>query len=165
MNTLFKSLSFFSILYAPAVLYAGDSLNLKTISMDLAHDIAIETIKICRKNGYQVSAVVVDRNGLMQVALRDDLASRFTLQIAREKANSVILSGLNSGEFRKSRSDIRPELNHMDDIIIMQGAVPIEIAGSRIAAIGVSGAPGGDKDEACAQQALDKFNERLEFAD
>jgi len=146
-------------------LYANDSLTVKTIGMELARDIANESVKACRKKGYQVSAVVVDRNGLLQAALRDDLASRFTLQIAEEKANSVILSGINSGEFRQARGDIRPELNHMDGLIIMQGALPIEIAGSRIGAIGVSGAPGGEKDELCAKQALEVLSERIEFAD
>ena len=146
-------------------LHANDSLMVKTITMELARDIADESIKACRKLGYQVSAVVVDRNGLIQVALRDDVATRFTLQIAEEKANSVIMSGINSGEFRKSRDDIRPELNHMKGIIIMQGALPIEIAGSMIGAVGVSGAPGGYLDERCAQQALDKLSERMEFAD
>jgi len=144
---------------------AGDSVTVRTIGMELARDIANESIVACRKAGYQVSAVVVDRNGIVQAILRDDLASRFTLQIAKEKANSVILSGLNSGAFRHMRSDIRPELNHMDDLIIMQGALPIEIAGSRIGAIGVSGAPGGDIDEQCAKQAINKFKDRLEFAD
>lgn len=153
------------VLTSSTALCASDSLNVKTISMELAKDIAVESVKACRKKGYQVSAVVVDRNGLIQVALRDDLASRFTLQIAEEKANSVILSGQNSGAFRRARGDIRQELNHMDDLIIMQGALSIEIAGSRIGAIGVSGAPGGDKDEACAQQALDTLSERLEFAE
>ena len=146
-------------------LHANDSLMVKTITMQLARDIADESIKACRKLGYQVSAVVVDRNGLIQVALRDDVATRFTLQIAEEKANSVILSGINSGEFRKSRDDIRPELNHMKGIIIMQGALPIEVAGSLIGAVGVSGAPGGHLDERCAQQALDKLSERIEFSD
>ena len=146
-------------------LYAIDLLTVKTIGMELARDIASESIKACRKQGFQVSAVVVDRNGLVQAALRDDLATRFTLQIAEEKANSVILSGINSGEFRKSRDDIRPELNHMNGIIIMQGALPIEVAGSKIGAIGVSGAPGGNLDEGCAQQALDALIDRLEFAD
>ena len=146
-------------------LYANDSLTVQTIGMELARDIANESVKACRKKGYQVSAVVVDRNGILQAALRDDLASRFTLQIAEEKANSVILSGINSGAFRQSRGDIRPELNHMDDLIVMQGALPIEIAGSRIGAIGVSGAPGGEKDELCAQQALEVLSERIEFAD
>jgi len=152
-------------MFLPGTLNAGDSLTVKTISLDLARDIATESIEACRKKGFQVSAVVVDRNGLLQAALRDDLASRFTLQIAEEKANSVILSGINSGQFRKSRDDIRPELNHMDDLIIMQGALPIEVAGSRIGAIGVSGAPGGDIDEECAQHALDKVSERLDFAE
>ena len=145
--------------------YANDSLTVKTIGLDLAKDIAYEGVKACRKMGYQVSAVVVDRNGLVQAALRDDLASRFTLQIAEEKANSVILSGINSGEFRLAREDIRQELNHMNGIIIMQGALPIEIAGSRIGAIGISGAPGGYIDERCSQQALDAISERIDFAE
>lgn len=165
MKALIKILGLLISMSVCSTLYANDSLTVKTIGVELAKDIAFESIKACRKQGYQVSAVVVDRNGLVQAALRDDLASRFTLQIAEEKANSVILSGTNSGEFRQSRADIRPELNHMDGIIIMQGAIPVEIAGSRIGAIGVSGAPGGDKDELCAQQALEALSERIEFAD
>lgn len=160
-----RFISFFLIAAVHSSLYANDSLSVNTIGLDLAKDIAFESVKACRKMGFQVSAVVVDRNGLVQSALRDDLASRFTLQIAEEKANSVILSGINSGTFRKSRDDIRPELNHMKGIIIMQGALPIEVAGSRIGAIGVSGAPGGDIDESCAQQALHAVKERLDFAE
>ena len=154
----------FTCLLTPAAM-AADSNTVRTIGMELARDLADEAVLACRKQGFQVSAVVVDRNGLLQAALRDDLASRFTLQIAEEKANSVILSGINSGEFRKSREDIRPELNHMHGIVIMQGALPIELAGSRVGAIGVSGAPGGDLDEACAQQALEQLAERIEFAE
>ncbi len=148
-----------------APLHAADSLMVKTIGMELARDIANESVMACRKKGYQVSAVVVDRNGLLQAALRDELAPRFTLQIAEEKANTVILSGIKSGDFRKARSDIHADLNHMDGIIIMQGGLPIEIAGSKVGAVGVSGAPGGDKDEMCAQQALEALSERIEFAD
>jgi uncharacterized protein GlcG (DUF336 family) len=165
MNTFTKILLLTGISTITTALHASDSVSVRTIGVELAKDIAFESVKACRKQGFQVSAVVVDRNGLVQVALRDDLASRFTLQIAEEKANSVILSGINSGEFRKAREDIRPELNHMKGIIIMQGALPIEIAGSRIGAIGVSGAPGGHLDERCAQQALDTLVERLEFAE
>jgi len=165
MYTLPKILLFSCLSSMSTTLFAVDSLSVKTIGVELAKDIAFETIKACRKQGFQVSAVVVDRNGLVQAALRDDLATRFTLQIAEEKANSVILSGINSGEFRKNREDIRQELNHMNGIIIMQGALPIEVAGSKIGAIGVSGAPGGYLDERCAQQGLDALSERLEFAE
>ena len=144
---------------------ANDMLTVKNIGMELGRDIANETVLICRKMGYQVSAVVVDRNGILRAALRDDLASRFTLQIAEEKANAVVMSGISSGEFRNSREDIRPELNHINGLIMMQGGVPINAGGNRLGAVGVSGAPGGDKDEACALKALEKFEERMEFAE
>jgi len=164
MNIGTRLLIFLSF-FVQSTVYATDSLTVKTIGMELARDIANESVIACRKKGYQVSAVVVDRNGLIQAALRDDLASRFTLQIAEEKANTAILSGIDSGELRKARNDIRPELNHMDGIIIMRGGVPIEIAGAKIGAIGVSGAPGGDKDELCAKQALDSLSDRIDFAE
>lgn len=165
MRTASKAFIVTALLSFQLPLHASDSLSVRTIGMELARDIASESILACRKKGYQVSAVVVDRNGLLQAALRDDLASRFTLQIAQEKANSVILSGTNSGDFRKTRSDIRAELNHMNDIVILQGAIPIEAAGSLIGAIGVSGAPGGEKDELCAKQGLDTVNDRIAFID
>lgn len=145
--------------------YAEDVLTVKNVGMELARDIATQAIEICRKQGYQISAVVVDRNGIVRAALRDDLAARFTLQIAEEKANAVVMSGVSSGEFTASRQDIRPELNHIDGIIMMRGGLQIEAGGNRIGAVGVSGAPGGDLDEACAKQALEKIEERLEFAD
>jgi uncharacterized protein GlcG (DUF336 family) len=145
--------------------HAEDVFTLKTIGMELARDIASETVLACRKQGYAVSAVVVDRNAILKAALRDDLASRFTLQIAEKKANMAMMSGINSGEFRSSREDIRSELNHIDGLIVMQGGVIISAGGVRIGAVGVSGAPGGDLDEACALKALDKLIERLDFAE
>lgn len=146
-------------------LFADDVVTVKTIGLELARDLASESVTACRKMGYQVSAVVVDRNGNLRAALRDDRASRFTLQIAEEKANAVILSGTDSGAFRQNRGDIRPELNHMNGIIIMQGGVQITASGSRIGALGISGAPGGEKDESCALQAIENLEERLQFAE
>ncbi len=142
---------------------ANDAYSIKNIGLDLATDIAAEAIKECRKQGYQVSAVVVDRNGLLRVAMRDDLAPRFTLQISEEKANLAVMAGTSSGDFRNRRNDIRAEMNHVDGIIVMQGGLEIIAGGARLGAIGVSGAPGGDIDQACAQKALDKYAERLEF--
>lgn len=143
--------------------HAEDVISEQNIGMELARDLASEAINACREKGYSVSAVVVDRHGNQRVALRDDFASRFTLQIAEEKANSTVMSGLKSGDFRKQRGDIRPELNHVNGVLIMVGAVPIVKAGIRIGAIGVSGAPGGEKDEACAMVALEKLEDRLLF--
>jgi uncharacterized protein GlcG (DUF336 family) len=151
--------------FLPSLLYASDVVTTRYIGMDLARDLANQAVLACRKDGYHVSAVVVDRFGNLRAALRDDIASRFTLQIAEEKANAVVMAGIPSGQFRDNRGDIRPELNHIDGIIMMQGGLPIDAGGSRIGAIGVSGAPGGEKDEVCAAKALEAMMERLEFAE
>lgn len=129
-----------------------DMLSVKQIGLELARDIAMGAVEACRKDGYNVSAVVLDRAGDMQAALRDTLAARHTLEIAGRKAGMAVMSGVHTGEFRAARGDIRPELNHMAGLIVMDGAV------------GVSGAPGGEKDAACAAAALKKVEERLEFA-
>jgi uncharacterized protein GlcG (DUF336 family) len=161
---LIALITFFSLQGMAIPAHASDILTVKNIGMELARDIANKAVIVCRKQGYQVSAVVVDRNGNIRAALRDDLAARFTLQMAEEKANTVILTGISSGEFLRNRGDIRPELNHMDGLIILEGGLLISAGGYRIGAVGVSGAPGGDKDEKCAKEALEEFEDRLEFA-
>jgi len=148
----------------PALAAQPDILPVKQIGLELARDIAMASVEACRKDGYTVSAVVIDRAGNLQVAMRDSLAARHTLEIAERKAGMAVMSGSDTGEFRASRADIRPELNHIDGLIVMDGALPIRAAGSLIGAVGVSGAPGGDKDRACAAAALKKVEERLEFA-
>jgi uncharacterized protein GlcG (DUF336 family) len=154
-----------SCILFPLHAHSNDVLTVKTIGMELARDIASASIEACRKKGYQVSAVVVDRGANVRAALRDDLAARFTLKLAEDKANTVIMAGTSSAELRRNRDDIRHELNEIEGILLLEGGLAINAGGFRLGAIGVSGAPGGDKDEACAKQALEKFEERLEFAD
>jgi uncharacterized protein GlcG (DUF336 family) len=161
MKTL-VALTLFAAL--PALAAQPDMLPVKQISLELARDIAMDAVEACRKEGYNVSAVVLDRAGNVQAALRDTLAARHTLEIAERKAGASIMSGIDSGEFLSVRSDIRPELNHITGLIMIEGGLPIRAAGSLIGAVGVSGAPTGDKDAACAAAALKRVEERLEFA-
>lgn len=140
-------------------------LNVQRLSADLAFEAARAALADCRQRGYQVSVVVVDRNAIVQALLRDDLASRFTLQLAKDKANAVILGRVASSELRRNRGDIRPELNQLDELLVLEGGVPIRAAGSLVGAIGVSGAPGGDKDEVCATAGVDAISDPLDFAD
>ncbi len=149
----------------PAIVQAADVVTTKNVGMEMARDLATEAINVCRKNGYQVSAVVVDRHANVRAVLRDDMAARFTLQIAEDKANAAVMSGVNSSTFLKNRKEIRMEMNHVRGILMLEGGVLIESSGTRIGAIGVSGAPGGDKDEVCAIAAVKKLDERLQFAD
>lgn len=144
---------------------ASDIIMVRRMTMELAVDIARAAVKSCRDAGYQASAVVVDRVGIVQVLMRDTLANRFTLRVAEDKANAVILSGVDSSTFRANRQDIRPEINEIDGVLMMEGGVAIVAAGSIVGAVGVSGAPGGDKDELCARAGVESVQERLDFAD
>jgi len=144
---------------------AEDVIDVKLMTLELARDIAIAAVDACRKDGYQVSVVVVDRSGRTQVVLRDVFANQYMTQLAQGKANAVILSGTSSGELRNNRADIADELNLLEDLLVLDGGLPIRVAGSVIGAVGVSGAPGGDKDAACAQRGIDAVQERLDFAD
>lgn len=163
-NIMNKTILSSILVFLPAITQASDIVPVKQIGLELATTIAMKSVEACRKNGYNVSAVVLDRAGNVQVALRDTLAAPYTLEIAERKAGMAVMSGIPSTEFRKARADIRPELNHISGLIVMEGAQPIRAAGSLIGAVGVSGAPGGDKDDVCAKVALKEVEERLEFA-
>ena len=144
---------------------AADVITVRRMTMELAADIASAAVQSCRDAGYQSTAVVVDRTGVVQIIMRDTLANRFTLRAAEDKANAVILSGVDSSEFRANRQDIRPEINQIEGVLMMEGGVAIRAAGSIIGAVGVSGAPGGDKDEVCARAGLESVQDRLDFVD
>lgn len=154
----------FALLLSSVSVSAKDVVVTKNIGMELSRDIANEAVMACRKAGYSVSAVVVDRHGILRAALRDDAAARFTLEIAQRKANMTVMAWTDSGAFRDARRDIQQELNHIDGLIVMEGGIKIIAAGYNIGAIGVSGAPGGERDAACAKQALEKLSERIEFS-
>lgn len=164
MMTISKVIMFLVFVLFNINANAKDVVVTKNIGMELSRDIANEAVMACRKAGYSVSAVVVDRHGILRAALRDDAAARFTLEIAQRKANMTVMAWTDSGVFRDARRDIQQELNHIDGLIVMEGGIKIVAGGYNIGAIGVSGAPGGERDAACAKQALEKLSERIEFS-
>ena len=154
----------FCVLVIPA-LQAADVISVRLMTLDLAVDIAQGAIDACREDGYQISVVVLDRSGRTQVVMRDVFANQYMTQLAQAKANAVVLSNTSSSALRKNRADIAAELNLLDDLLVLDGGLPVTVAGSMVGAVGVSGAPGGDKDEACAQRGIEGVQEKLDFAD
>jgi len=159
-----KSLMIAAGLLGVSLLGAADAVKIERMDLKLASAIAERAVAACREQGYWVSAVVVDRSANVQVVMRDTYAVRFTMQIAEQKANAVIMAGMDSGSFVANRSDIRDELNNIDGLIMMEGGLPVKAGDTLLGAVGVSGAPGGEKDAACAAKALDALKERLAFA-
>jgi uncharacterized protein GlcG (DUF336 family) len=160
-----KTLALAAGLMAATGAFAEDVVPSRLLGLDLARDIAQGAIDACRKEGYQVAAVVTDRSGDAIVVMRDVFTSKYMMQLAHNKANAVVMSGLSSGELRENMARIRDEFNELDGVLLLEGGLPIQVAGSLVGAIGVSGAPGGDRDAACARRGLEAVQVRLEFAD
>ena len=137
----------------------------KLLSLDMARTIAGAAIEACRKDGYQVSVVVTDRSGEPLVVMRDVYSNRYFTQLAHGKTQAVLMANTTSAELRKNRADMVNELNLLDGVMVLAGGVPVQVAGSLVGAVGVSGAPGGDLDEACAQAGVDAVQDELDFAE
>jgi uncharacterized protein GlcG (DUF336 family) len=54
-------------------------------------------------------------------------------------------------------------IRNLPGAVILGGGLPVESGGSLVGAIGVSGAPGGDADEACAKAGIDAVQGKLDF--
>jgi uncharacterized protein GlcG (DUF336 family) len=53
------------------------------------------------------------------------------------------------------------QLATVHNVIALPGAAAFISRGEMVAALGVGGAPGGDKDEVCARAGVDKVKSRL----
>jgi uncharacterized protein GlcG (DUF336 family) len=128
----------------------------KALSLDLAQAIAQAALAKCRADGNHVSVTVVDRDGLVKIAFRDDIAGPHTIVTSRRKAfTSVTFKQPSALWAHRVLTD--PALAGLKDTagtIALGGGVPIKAGNEVIGAIGVSGSPGGDKDEACANAGI-----------
>jgi uncharacterized protein GlcG (DUF336 family) len=133
----------------------------KVLTVDVAQAIAQESMVKCRADGYKVTVRVVDAGNLLKAFVRDDGAAPATVDIARMKANSVMKFGRASGPPANAPASAPPPPPILPDTINFMGGVPIKVGDQTIGAVAVSGAPGGDKDAACANFALTKVADKL----
>jgi len=129
----------------------------KDLSLAMATTIAQTAIQTCKAQGYAVSAHVLGRNGEVLVSMRGDDTAPHTLENSFKKAYTSRAQRIPSGKFAENvKGNPNAGALHLTNMMPAQGALPIMIGEEVIGAIGVSGAPGGDKDEACAKTGIDK---------
>ncbi|MBH89476.1 MAG: hypothetical protein CMF71_04500 [Magnetovibrio sp.] len=137
----------------------------QSMNLELAQLVAMETLKACRDEGYQVSVAVVNRSGGIQILVRDRLAGIFTVDIAKRKARTALnfhTDTINLVEPTKS-GKVASGIRNFPDAMIVAGGVRIEAAGSIVGSIGVSGAPGPEIDDLCARKGIEKIDVFLNF--
>lgn len=146
--------------------HAQDGLvTYKSLSPELALDLARAALAGCRERGYQVAVAVVDRFGGTQVVLRDRFAGAHTVPAATGKAWTAVTFRTSTSELVGISQPGMPQagLRGLPGAVILGGGVVVEAGGSLVGGVGVSGAPGGEADEACAKAGIEAVRDRLEF--
>jgi uncharacterized protein GlcG (DUF336 family) len=129
---------------------------------------ATKAIETCKSNGYPVSAVVVDTSGVIKLEAKGDHSTIGTMTSAFRKAYTVVTFGPifkfgASSEFAAlaAKNPAGPALGTLPDVALLPGAVAIKHGDEIVAALGVGGSPGGDKDEVCAQAGVASIKDDL----
>ena len=125
-------------------------------AMEAAVALAQAAVAACKANGYNVTALVVNSAGAPRVQISNDAAPDLTLAIATRKANTTIAFKEPSGavgERSKTDAALADRIKNDPKLITFAGAQPLMSGAEMIGALAVSGAPGGDKDDACVTAA------------
>ena len=151
-------------LSAPAAA-ADATFGIKLLTPETALKAAQAALARCRANGYQVTVAVTDRMGVVQVLLRDRFAGPHTTDTASAKAYTAVSFRTNTTELAEATQPGKPQsgIRNRPGVAAVGGGMMIEAAGSLLGAIGVSGAPGGKEDDACAAAGIAAIREDLEL--
>ena len=119
----------------------------------------------CRKRGYQVTAAVVDRGGVTQALMRDRFAGPHTVSTAINKGWTAISFRTDTLEFARLTAGASESsgIRQLPNVVAVGGGVNIQAGGATVGAIGVSGAPTGELDEACAKAGIAAIRDDIEF--
>ena len=149
----------------PAAAEDHQLVEYKTLAPDTAVAMAQSALTACRDKGFQVAVAVVDRMGVPQAMVRDRFAGPHTPDTATRKAWTAIsfredtlsLAENTMGESAQSGA------RQITGALMLGGGVPVEVAGSVVGGIGISGAPTGADDHACALAGIEAVQAELEF--
>lgn len=165
---IIRSLSSFMIVAclfaAPA--RAQDALvTYRTMSPETALELASAALADCRQRGFQVAVAVVDRFGVTQTMLRDRFAGPHTPQTAVGKAWTAVSFRTNTSDLVAATQPGSPQagVRNLPRVVVLGGGVTVDAGGSLVGAVGVSGGPSGEADEACAKAGIEAIRGKLEF--
>jgi uncharacterized protein GlcG (DUF336 family) len=85
--------------------------------------------------------------------------------MARSKAYTAVSFRTNTTELAEATQAGRPQsgVRHLPGVVALGGGLMIEAGGALLGAIGVSGAPGGKEDDACAAAGITAIRDDIEF--
>ena len=165
MRSVYRSLCAGAFALIAVSASAESTFSLTSLTPDVALKLATAARESCNEQGYQVAVAVVDRSGLLQAFVRDRFATPHTVEVAERKAWTALSFRIPTSEMEKATNHetTMMGIRHASNALMVGGGLPIEAAGSLLGGIGISGAPGGDLDEACAADGLLAIEDDLLF--
>lgn len=144
---------------------AQATFTVRVLTPETALKAAQAALRKCRDGGYQAAVAVVDRAGVVQVVLRDRFAGPHTPEMARAKAYTAVSFRTDTTALAEATQPGRPQsgIRNRPDVAAVGGGLMIQAGGSLLGAIGVSGAPGGKEDDACAAAGIEAIREDIEL--
>jgi uncharacterized protein GlcG (DUF336 family) len=161
-----KAIRILALLALVSTPVAGDELvTFKVLSPDTAMAVAQATLAACREGGFQVAVAVVDRMGVPQAMIRDRYAGPHTPDTAARKAWTAVSFREDTLALSSNTGPDSPQAGarQISQALMLGGGVPIEVAGSVVGGVGVSGAPTGADDHGCALAGIEAVQADLEF--
>lgn len=154
-----------SLAALPALADEDGMASFDFLTPDTALKLAQATLAACREQGYQVAVTVVDRFGLEQVMIRDRFAGPHTPDTAFRKAWTAVSFRGDTLGLAANTAPGTPQsgAREIKNALMLGGGVPIEAGGSIVGGVGVSGAPNGEADDACARAGIDEVTLDLEL--
>jgi uncharacterized protein GlcG (DUF336 family) len=154
-----------ALLLAAPVLAQDALVTFKSLSPEIALDLARAALADCQKRGYQAAVAVVDRFGVTQVVLRDRFAGAHTPGTAVGKAWTAVSFRTNTTDLVAASKEGTSQsgVRDLPGVVVLGGGVMIEAGGSLVGGVGVSGGPGGDADDACAKAGIEAVRDKLDF--
>src|SRR5690606_27961852 len=134
-----------------------------TLTTTAALQAAQAALARCDKDGFTAAVAVVDRGGHALAVLRNGLAGAHTVSTAIHKAGTALSFRIDTGELATETQSGRANsgIRELPNVITVGGGMTIQAKGSIVGAIGVSGAPGGDADAACAKAGIAAISDEL----
>ena len=149
--------------FAAAPLWAGAQalITERNLSLNAALEMATASLERCRADGYKVTITVLNRHARTSVVLSDDGVNPHTVENSMRKAYTAFTTRMPTLEMGKRAQPNLGGFMLLDMITPIEGGLPVFAGKDLVGAIGISGAPGGEKDSACAQTGIDKIAKGL----
>jgi uncharacterized protein GlcG (DUF336 family) len=162
MNLPLAAVSAAAAVSLSGAVWAQGVMPAKLLTAEAANSMVMAALGQCQQSGYKVSAAVVDRGGNLLAFIRDPAAGPHTAKSSRRKAFTSATFGMTSAAFASlTANPAASGLKELTGVFALAGGVPIKVGDDVVGGIGVGGAPGGEKDEACASAGLAKVADQL----